>query len=152
MLHRRSLIVVLALAAAAPCAERKGNRVVYVGGTLPSLTPKTDATLHTTFDGAAFLQTSKLTIQVPYENINLLEYGQKASRRLALAIVISPMFLLSKKRNHFLTLGFTDERGRQQAIVLQLDKDDVRAILASLEARTGRKVESQDDEARKGGR
>jgi hypothetical protein len=38
-----------------------------------------------------------LTVQVPYERVNLLEYGQKVDRRLAMAIVISPMFMLSKK-------------------------------------------------------
>jgi hypothetical protein len=60
------------------------------------------------------------------------------------------MLLLSKKRSHFLTVGFTDEQGKQQALVFQLDKNDVRAVLAGLEARTGLKVQHQDDEARKG--
>jgi len=37
-------------------------------------------------------------------------------------------------------------------MVFQVDKDDVRAVLAALEARTGRRVEYQDEEARKAGR
>jgi len=90
--------------------------------------------------------------RIPYERINLLEYGQKASRRVMAAVIVSPLFLLSKKREHFLTIGYEDDQGKQQAMVFRVDKDDIRTILVSLEARTGRKVEFQDDEARKGGK
>jgi hypothetical protein len=92
------------------------------------------------------------SVEVPYDRINLLEYGQNASRRIVAAVLVSPMFLLSKSRKHFLTVGFTDENGQQQAMVFRLDKSHVRALLASLEARTGLRIQYQDDEARKAGR
>jgi hypothetical protein len=82
----------------------------------------------------------------------LLEYGQKVDRRYVTAIVLSPLFLLSKKRAHFLTVGYTDEQGRQQAAVFRVDKNDIRTVLVSLEARTGQRVQHQDDEARKRGK
>jgi hypothetical protein len=62
------------------------------------------------------------------------------------------MFMLAKTRKHFLTIGYTDEEGRQQAIVLRVDKNDIRSTLVSLEARTGLKIHYQDEEARKAGR
>ena len=62
------------------------------------------------------------------------------------------MLLLAKSRKHFLTIGYTDEADRQQAHVFRVGKGDIRSVLASLEARTGRRVEYQDDEARKAGR
>ena len=96
--------------------------------------------------------TKKASIGVPYERINLLEYGQNASRRIVLAAIVSPLFLLSKSRKHFLTIGYQDERGKQQALVLRVDKGQVRAILVSLEARTGLRVEFQDIEAKKAGK
>ena len=68
-----------------------------------------------------------------------------------MALVISPILLLSKARKHFLTLGYKDREGNQQALVFRVDKNDVRALLAGLEARTGLKVAYQDDEARKAG-
>ncbi len=37
-------------------------------------------------------------------------------------------------------------------MVFKVDKDDIRMMLVSLEARTGRKVEFQDDDARKAGK
>jgi hypothetical protein len=37
-------------------------------------------------------------------------------------------------------------------MIFRVNKDDIRAMLVSLEARTGRKVEFQDDDARKAGK
>ena len=70
-------------------------------------------------------------------------------RRIVLAWVVSPIFLLSKAHKHFITVGYTDDDGKQQAIVLRVDKRLVRSALASLEAKTGRTVTYQDDNARK---
>jgi hypothetical protein len=89
---------------------------------------------------------------VAYKDVNLLEYGQHVNRRLALAVVISPIFVLSKARKHYLTVGYTDKDGKQQAMVFQVDKDKIRAVLVALEARTGLKITYQDDEARKAGK
>ena len=67
-------------------------------------------------------------------------------------MLISPLFLLAKKRSHFVTIGFTGDDGQHQAIVLEVGKGDVRQLLVSLEAKSGRRVEYQDDEARKAGK
>jgi hypothetical protein len=68
------------------------------------------------------------------------------------AIVISPLFLLAKRREHFLTIGFQDDSGKQQALIFRVDKSDIRAALVTLEARTGQQVQYQDEEARKAGK
>ena len=73
-------------------------------------------------------------------------------RRYVAAVLVSPLLLLSKKRQHFLTVGYSDDNGKQQAMIFRVDKDDIRTILVSLEARTGRKVQFQDEEARKAGK
>ncbi len=91
-------------------------------------------------------------VKVPYQRINLLEYGQKVDRRYLAAVVISPLFLMAKKREHFLTVGFQDDDGRQQAMVFRVDKNDVRLTLVALEARTGQQVQYQDEEARIAGK
>lgn len=91
-------------------------------------------------------------VRLAYDRINLLEYGQKVDRRLIEAIVISPMFLLAKKRKHYLSLGYTDDEGKQQALVFRVNKNGIRATLVILEARTGLKIQYQDLEARKAGK
>ena len=127
------------------------GRAEYVGGTADM--PVGSAGSIQMDDPRYFaFYSSKHQARVPYDRINLIEYGQQVDRRLALAIVISPMFLLSKKHKHFLTVGYSDEEGKQQALVFRIDKSGIRATLVSLEARTGLKVQYQDEEARKAGK
>jgi hypothetical protein len=133
-------------------AGDSGGRAQYVGGTVAGLPSKSEGNINTT-DGDDFLFRSKHAfVRIPYSKINTLEYGQRVNRRYAAAVLISPVLLLSKKRKHFLTVGYTDEQGRQQAMVFELPKGVVRTILVSLEAKTGHRVEFQDEEARKAGK
>ena len=76
-------------------------------------------------------------MRVAYDHIDLVEYGQQVSRRLVMAMVLSPVFLLSKSRKHFLTIGFTDEDGKQQAMVFRVDKNSIRSTLAGLRGAHG---------------
>ena len=128
------------------------GRAEYVGGTASTLSTGVSGALAVGDEQYFAFYSRKSNVRVAYDKINLLEYGQSVSRRLDLAIIISPAFLLVKKRKHFLTVGYTDEVGKQQALVFRVDKNDIRAILASLEARTGQTVQYQDEEARKAGR
>lgn len=134
------------------CAGQPGLRTRVAGGTLAAAPAGTDLRLDITGAGAAVLRLEKSELRIPYGRIHLIEYGQNVSRRYLEAVVISPLFLLAKSRKHYVTLGFTDPEGARQAVVLRVGKKDVRALLAGLEARTGRRVEYQDEEARKGGK
>jgi hypothetical protein len=140
----------LALALSSPAAPL--TRVRYVGGTLAQLPAKTSGTLQVGDQEAFTFQSPGITVQVPYRDVNMLEYGQRVSRRYAEAILISPIFLLSKRRAYFLTVGYTDRDGKQQAMVFQVGSKEIRPVLVSLEARSGRRVEYQDEEARKSGK
>jgi len=141
--------IVLLAAALAVCVNAQG-RVEYVGGTA-SIESGASGSIEVTDEHYFAFYTKKTQVRVPYTRINLLEYGQKVDRRLLMAVVISPMFLLSKKRKHFLSVGFVDDQGNHQALVFRVDKNDIRATLVSLEARTGLRVQYQDEEARKAG-
>lgn len=132
-------------------AGDSGLRAQFVGGTVATL-PRSDCRIAFTDPDALLFRTRKVTLRIPYERVHLVEYGQRVSRRYAEAILISPLLLLSKSRKHFVTVGYTDDTGARQALVFRVSKGDIRSVLAGLEARTGRKVEYQDDEARKSGR
>jgi hypothetical protein len=129
-----------------------GDHVEYIGGTISVLASKTGGFIDTRQDDVFLFQTKGITVQIPYNKINELEYGQRVGRRYAEAILISPVFLLSKTRKHFLTLGFIDDQGRQQAMVFEVGKNEVRTMLVVLEARSGRRIEYQDDDARRSGK
>jgi hypothetical protein len=148
------LVLALSVNSTVPLAwaADTGSRVKYVGGALPSIAHNSGGAIRAT-DGEFFqFRTNSGTFKLPYQKINLIEYGQKVDRRYVLAILISPLFLLAKSRKHYVTLGYADEAGRQQAAVFRVGKGDIRSLLADLEARTGLKVPYQDDEARKAGK
>jgi hypothetical protein len=128
-----------------------GVKTLLIGGTPAGIAAKSTARLDFTSDGEMVFRCSTGEIRVSYPKVNTLEYGQSVSRRYAAAFLISPIFLLSKARKHFVTLGYVDAEGKQQVLVFQVGKGDIRMVLAGLEARTGRRVEFQDDEARKAG-
>lgn len=142
----------LLLLAATCVLARDGSRVQYVGGTVAALERKPEGRVRTTDEQFFLFEADHARISVPYEQINLVEYGQNVDRRYVMALLVSPMFLLSKSRAHFLTVGYTDDKGQQQAMIFRVSKGDIRALLVTLEARTGRKVQFQDEEARKRGK
>jgi hypothetical protein len=143
----------LALLAALPAlAGEPGVKTEVIGGTVEAAPAKSSARLFITGAEALLLRLDAGELRIPYEKVNTLEYGQNVSRRYAAAILISPVLLLSKSRRHYVTLGYLDASGKQQALVIRVDKRDIRFVLAGLEARTGRRVEYQDNEARKSGK
>jgi hypothetical protein len=142
----------LCVCAAILVGKQPGSRAEYIGGTRSDIPGTSSGEIRLT-DRTFFVFISKqIDVRVPYERINLIEYGQKVSRRYVEAVIISPLLMLSKKRQHFLTVGFQDDDGQQQAMVFRVDKDDIRLALVALEARTGQEVRYQDEEARIAGK
>jgi hypothetical protein len=151
-MYSRVLALFIGMTVLLSAGKAPGSRAEYIGGTVASI-PLRDSGILQTIDQTYCVFLSKQTqIRIPYERINLVEYGQKVNHHLLPAIVISPVFLLAKSREHFLTIGFQDDAGNQQALIFRVEKSDIRAALVSLEARTGQQVQFQDEEARKAGR
>jgi hypothetical protein len=153
-LQKKPIAIILTLAFLVPFAFAGigSRKAVYIGGTVNTIKEGTEGDPSTQDEKAYSFGYKGGSLTIPYDRVDSLEYGQKAGRRVGLAIAISPFLLLSKKRKHFLTISWKDEADKQQAAVFELGKDIVRTELATLEARTGRKIEYQDDEARKSGR
>lgn len=127
------------------------DKTEYVGGTENQIKEGTEGKSSAKDEKNFVFEYKDGNLSVPYDEVNDLEYGQKAGRRVGLAIAVSPWLLLSKKRKHFLTVGWKDLQDKQHAAVFELGKSVVRTTLATMEARTGRKIDYQDDEARKSG-
>lgn len=146
------LVVFLALLCSSIGARGLGGRAEYVGGTITQIPTGCQGTIQAIDEKFFVFYSGKASWRVPYDKINLVEYGEKVDRRYLAAVLVSPLFLLAKKRQHFLTVGYSDEEDHQQAMIFKINKDDIRSTLVSLEARTGRKVEFQDEDARKSGK
>ncbi|MDA0204419.1 MAG: hypothetical protein O3A53_10870 [Acidobacteria bacterium] len=157
MMTRRAIIRLLAFSTSTNAVSsplRAGvpaRKATYRGGTITQLEISQRGELSLASADHLVFDAGSADLEVAYTSIRGIEYGQKAGRRLGLAVVVSPVFLLSKKRKHFLTVHFVDTHGDSQAAVFELGKKIVRTTLAALEARTGLRIEYEDEEARKAG-
>lgn len=159
MKRTRREALALCVAAAPAWAGLGSKDARYVGGTWSDIKEGEEGRIDTSGDVAlrfAF-DRKKPPREVRYQDITSLEYGQKAGRRIGatigwgvttMGLAALPM-LLSKKRKHFLSIGFTAENGATQGIVLELGKDITRGTLKAVEARSGQKIEYESEDARK---
>ena len=141
----------LALLTAHAFASSYGSHAEYVGGTRGDIPTNRGGEIRFTNETFFVFVSKHCLVKIPYERINMLEYGQKVDRRYVLA-AISPLFLSAKKREHFLTVGFQNDNGKQEALLFRIDKGSVRVTLVALQARTGLQVEFQDEDARLAGK
>jgi len=156
------MLIVALVAPSAFAIDSKG--AAYFGGTVTAFSSAKEpieGKLDTTSqDQLTFKSTDKkfagTTFSIPYSKVIDLEYGQKAGRRVGTAVAttvllgpIGLLSLLSKKRKHYLTIGFKDELDKDQVAVVELGKDIVRATLPIVETRSGKKITYQDEEAKK---
>jgi hypothetical protein len=157
-MSKRKLVctfILLAICAQVAFAGLGSDKTKYIGGTVSALKEGCEGKASAKDEKVFIFTTDDKEggkVEIPYDKVDSLEYGQKAGRRVGVAFVVNPIFIFSKKRRHFLTLGYTDADGKQQAAVFEMGKDVIRVNLATLEARTGKKIEYQDEEARKSGR
>ena len=127
----------------------RGEDVLYVGGTIKQLPEATQGKLDTDNEEKLVFSSDKGGFEIPYKNVTSLEYGQKAGRRVGVAIVITVWALFSKKRKHFLTIGYDDAEGKRQGVVLEIAKGRAKTMITIIEARSGKKVEYESEEAKK---
>jgi hypothetical protein len=146
-----ALSILFCLFASTAPAAHSGSRVEYLGGTRPDIPGNHNGEIRVTDETYLVFVTKHTKVKIPYSRINMLEYGQKVNPRYVAAL-ISPVFMLAKKREHFLTIGFQNDNGHEDAMIFRLNKDDVRLALVTLEARTGQEVHFQDEDARIAGK
>ena len=144
-----TVLVVVLISLSPVAAAVRGGEAMYIGGTLSSIPEKSGGRLDLSDTSSARFTWKKVGVSIPYDKISSLEYGQKAGRRIGVAVVVNPLFLFSKKRRHYVTIGFADEQGKQQGAVFELSKGTVRSALATLESRSAKKVEYESEEAKK---
>jgi hypothetical protein len=129
-------------------AKVTGEEVLYVGGTVANLPEATTGRMDIRNPEKLIFHSDAGGSEIGYKSIKTLEYGQKAGRRVGVAIVITVWALFSKKRKHFLTIVYDDADGTPQGVVLEIAKGRAKTFITVLEARSGQKVEYESAEAR----
>src|SRR3954447_25700193 len=111
-------------------AAEPGIKVQFIGGTVNGIAAKMNSHLDLSGAETLLFHLGNTKLGISYQKINTLEYGQNVSRRYIEAVLISPLLLLSKSRKHFVTIGYVDQEGKQQALVFRVEKSDIRSLLA----------------------
>ncbi len=155
MTTRRAVLPILLLAPAAVHAGVGKKEVRYLGGVWTDVREGAEGKIRLEDAAAVFVFEGK-QYTLPYSSITSLEYGQKVGRRVGatigwgattLGIAALPM-LLSKKRRHFATIGYTDEQGRPQGLVVEFGKEINRSAMKMLSLKSGKEIEFESDKAR----
>lgn len=128
------------------CGAVRGDEAKYVSGTFGGIAENTEGKLDLSGQSGMVFATKKSTKAIPYQGISALDYGQKASRRVAAAFAAGLVF---KKRKHYLTVTFIDEAGKNQYAVFELAKGIVNSVVTRLETRSGKKLAFDSEDARK---
>ena len=143
-------LVAVSLLCTSPAHALGKGKAAYMGGTITTIEDKTEGPVDfKNEERLIFMPKKGATLEIPWAAIDDVEYGQKAGRRVVMAVVLTPWALFSKNRKHYVTFSWKDAGGKDQAVVLQFDKNDIRPALAIIKARTGKEVTYQDEEAQK---
>ncbi len=154
-LTRRSLLPALLLTPAAALAGVGKKEVRYLGGVWSDVREGAKGRVRMEDDAAVFIFDGR-QYRLPYASITSLEYGQKVGRRIGatigwgvttLGVAALPM-LLSKKRRHFASIGYTDESGKPQGLVVEFGKEINRSAMKMLSFKSGKEIEFESDRAR----
>lgn len=97
------------------------------------------------FDEDSFEIVSKKTKQplkdYRYTDIKSAEYSYAKSPRWKTAVFVSPLFLFTSGKKHWLLT-----QGPSDFALLRLDKDNYKLILAAMESKTGKPIEMVADD------
>jgi serine/threonine protein kinase len=113
------------------------RRATYVGGTLSQIAEGSVGSVAFPDKERMVLLTGGRFTVVPFRGVSGIEYGLTDRMR----------GIVFKKKSHYLSLTYRDAAGEDQGMVLELAGDEFRPVLTMLEARTGQKVQYQDEKA-----
>ncbi len=143
------LLIGFLLSPSVALAAVRGKEVMYMGGTITDVPERTKGRLDSSDRDVLTFTSPAGNFEIRYDQMTSFEYGQKAGRRLAVALTLTIWALFSKKRKHYITIGFNDEDGTPHGVVLQIPKKYTKVYIITIEARSGLKCDYESEEARK---
>ena len=140
-----AVVLCLLLPVTALAGSNNGYKVVYDGGSLPSV--KAGTSLHLNI-GEKDIRIGDTVI--PASAVTEISYGQDVHRRVGAAIGIGlftfgvgALKALTKSKKHFVGLTWADG-DKKGGFAMQCDKNDYRGVIAGLEGVTGKKAVNSD--------
>ena len=121
-------------------AAADSSSVTYIKGTIDELSPNTGGTLLNTAKSME-IRTPLHSVQVPYSQISKVEMGAIQTH----APETDPVYKVWTLHKHFmtspqtqeLTVAFTNEKGQNQSITIELPKKTASGLFATIERHSG---------------
>ncbi len=86
-----------------------------------------------------------VAFSVKPEKIKSIIYEKTAKPRYAAGLLIAWPLLFTKSKSHYLTIQYEGENGTGEYAIFKLDKSNFREALATIEAKTGKKIERSEE-------
>jgi hypothetical protein len=137
----------LLLCATAWAATVRNNEILYVGGTVATLPAGTKGRFALLDKDSAQFVSPAGSVAIPYKGIVRLGYGEKITRRILEAMTVSWLFIFTERHQHLVTIEFADDAGNKKVGVFEVGKDNLAAVAAVLENRSGLKFEFESQKA-----
>ena len=144
------LVPVLAHATVADTAGANTYKVMYDGGSVPSIKAGTGAKLDIQTDKIVLLNGKEALVTIPANAITEITYGQDVHRRIGAAIGLAVISLgvgalmaFTKSKKHYVGITWSDG-DKKGGFAMQCDKNDYRGVLTALEGITGKKAVDSD--------
>jgi hypothetical protein len=127
-------------------AAADATSVTYVKGNIDELTPNTEATLYLNNAKSMEFRTLEHTVQVPYGKISKAELGAIQSRTpetdaLYKVWTLHKRFMMSPQTQE-MTVAFTNEKGQNQTMTIELPKKTAAGLFATIERHSGTVADS----------
>ncbi len=152
------ICLLLAPYAIAVGGSEPGIPVRYVGGTLNGCALKSSGRLYLPGPQWFLFRCGAGEVKVEYETVTSMRYGQTLHRRFGTAAataVVPPLWpvtaavMLVRSHKHFITIEYAEAGGAKQALIVRVEKENIRTVLTDLEALSKRRFEYQDKNAAK---
>ncbi len=89
--------------------------------------------------------TGAAAFSINYDAIRSMQYERTGQPRYLAAVVISPAFLLTRAKKHYLTIEYNDQSGEAHSVIVRLNKRNARNAVATATAQTSKSVEEIEE-------
>jgi hypothetical protein len=89
---------------------------------------------------------SEPEFSIANQSIKSILYERTAHPRYVEGILIAWPLLLTKTKKHWLTVQYTDPAGTGQFVIVRMDKNNYRQILAAAESQTGKTIQRAEED------
>jgi hypothetical protein len=78
---------------------------------------------------------------IDYDSIRAMQYERTEQPRYVAAVFVSPAFLLTRSKKHYLTIEYRDQAGEARSVIVRLNKRNARQAVEAITAQTNKSVE-----------